>query len=118
MIALEMSFFGFFASPDSWTACSNPCRAKTTPAGRAANTPWTPYGMNPPPAVKFPGWKASAPTTTIATAGTAAFQITTKTLLSDMNLAPARLIAVKRIIPKVATTRPRGLSSPAFAPSA
>ena len=118
MIAREMSFFGLRASPASWTACSNPCRANTTPAGSAANTPWTPNGMNPPPAVKLLGWNDSELTTTMASSGTAVFQITTIALLSDMNFAPARLIAVNRTMPSVATMSPVLLSRPALGPSA
>ena len=118
MIARERSFFGFRASPASWTACSKPCSAKTTPAGSAAKMPCTPNGMNPPPVLKFPGWKDSEATTTIARSGTAVFQITTIALLSDMNLAPARFTAVNRTIITVATMSPRPLSRPALAPVA
>ena len=74
--------------------------------------------MKPPPAVKFPGWKDSDETTTMASSGTAVFHSTTITLLSDMNLAPARLIAVNTIIARTATIRPRVLSSPLLSPSA
>ena len=118
MIARDRSFFGFRASPASCTACSNPWSAKTTPAGSAAKTPCMPNGMNPPPAVKLPGLKDREATTMIARIGTAVFQSTTMTLLSDMNLAPARFTAVNRTISSVATTRPRPLSSPALTPVA
>ena len=49
MMARDMSFFGFLASPANCTACSKPCRANTTPTGSAAKMPCTPNGMKPPP---------------------------------------------------------------------
>ena len=59
--------------------------------------------MKPPPAVKLPGWKLNDAITPMARNGTAVFQITRITLLSDMNSAPARLIAVKSTIRMTAT---------------
>ncbi len=111
-----MSFFGFRASPASWTACSKPCKANTTPAGNAAKMPWMPWGAKPPPVEKLPKWNDEPATTMIASSGTAVFQITTTELLSDMNLAPARFSAVNRTMPRVATMRPWPLSRPAFEP--
>ena len=67
-----------------------------------------PYGANPPPAVKLPGWNDRDATTMIASNGTAVFQITTIALLSDMNLAPARLTPVNRIISMRARRSARG----------
>jgi len=114
-IARDRSRLGFRASPASWTACSKPCNPNTTPPVSAANTPWKPNGMKPPsPAVKFAGLNCVPATTTTARNGTSVFQITTNALLSDMNFAPARLIAVNTIIRPIATTRPRPLSSPAL----
>ena len=80
--------------------------------------PCMPYGAKPPPAVKLPGWNDRDATTMIASNGTAVFQSTTIALLSDMNLAPARLIAVNSTIRTTATTSPRALSSPALGPVA
>ena len=111
-MARDRSLRGLRASPARQTACSNPCNANTTPKGSAAKTPCQPWGMKPPPAVKLPGWKLSEAMTPMARKGTAVFQITRKMLLSDMNSAPIRLIAVKSSIRITATTRPREFRRP------
>ena len=110
-MARERSVRGLRASPARHTACSKPCIAKTTPKGRAMNTPCHPCGMKPPPVEKLPGWKLSVAITPMARNGTAVFQITTTVLLSERNSAPIRFIAVNSSIRITATTRPRVLSS-------
>src|SRR6478609_4463653 len=113
MMAREMSLLGSRASPANWTACSNPCRANTTPAGSAASTPWIPCGMKPPPAVRWPGWNDREQTTMMASTGMAVFQITTMAFDSDMNLAPARFMQVNRIMAANATIWPSQFRFPA-----
>ena len=73
--------------------------------------------MKPPPAWKLAGLNWSQATTAMARTGTAVFQMTTITLLSDRNLAPARFIAVNSTIKTRATTRPVPLRSPALSPT-
>ena len=111
-----MSRLGFRASPANCTACSNPCSANTTPPVSAAKTPCIPWGMNPPPAVKLLPWNDVVAMTPMASRGTAAFQMTTMELLSDMNLAPARFMPVNKIISTMATMTPRALSRPWLGP--
>ncbi len=46
---------GLRLSPPSWTGCSKPRKAKTTPPDEMARkTPFQPYGMKPPSTLKFP----------------------------------------------------------------
>ncbi len=70
-----------------------------------------PNGKKPPPAVKLTGSNVVAATTVSARNGTTVFQITTKTLLSDMNFAPAMLIPVNSAINPSATSMPVPFSS-------
>ena len=61
-------------------------------------------------------WKDSDATTTMAQEGTAVFQITTTALLSDMNLAPARFIAVNRTISSDRDDEPASVQQTGLAP--
>ena len=73
--AIGTSRLGLRTSPASWAACSKPSRAKTMPSGIAMNTPLTPYGMKPPPAVKLEGWKDLDMMKMMVMTGTRIFQV-------------------------------------------
>ena len=110
--ARGMSRCGLRASPPIWAACSKPCRANTTPSGSAANTPWAPYGANPPPAVKFDPWKETKTSTMTVSTGIAIFHSTVIRLVSANQATPSRLIPVNRIISSVAKTNPMPVRLP------
>ena len=107
------SRLGLRASPASWAACSKPSSAKTMPSGIAMNTPLMPYGMKPPPAVKFEVWKTVVMMAMMVMTGTAIFQIMATVLVRAIHLMPSRFSAVKMNIMAIATIRPLAVSRPA-----
>ncbi len=112
MIALATCFCGLTDSPAIWVACSKPCRAKTTPAGRAAKTPWKPNGAKPPLAVKLPPWKSSSSSVTMVSTGTKIFHNTMPVLLSDIHLAPPRLMKQNSAMARMPMMMPRPVNVP------
>ena len=106
------SRLGLRASPASWAACSKPSRANTMPSGIAMNTPLMPNGMKPPPALKFPVWKALVMMRMMVRNGTRIFQYMATVLVLAIHLMPNRFSAVKMNIRPIATTRPLPVSRP------
>ena len=103
---------GFFASPPTWMAISNPPSAKMTPSGSAAKIPWNPKGANPPPAVKLEAWNDVVISATTASTGMRIFQITTTALVSDSHFTPIALITQNTSMNPAPAKMPRPVSRP------
>src|SRR4030081_965266 len=86
----------------------------TPPTGMAVKTPFQPKGMNPPPAVKLPGWNATISRTMTARTGTAIFHQTVILLVSDSHLTPITLMIEKISIITTATAKPGPVTHPAL----
>ena len=107
MIASGMFRLGLRLSPPSWTACSNPAHAKTTPPEDSArNTPFHPKGMKPPPALKFSPCAEVVISATTVTAGIKSFHQTASLLVSASQRTPMTLIVEKNRSSVAATTYP------------
>ena len=82
------------------------------PSGMAMNTPLMPYGMKPPPAVKFPVWKTLVEIKMTVANGTRIFQYMATVLVLAIHLMPNRFSAVKTNMKPIATARPLPVSRP------
>lgn len=115
MMARGRSFFGSFASPPSWAACSKPSSEKTMPpAGMATKIDFSsdPLTKKPPPAEKLPEWKLVIIKTMTARMGSPTFQSVRVLLTRASQETPMRFTATKKIIRMTATTMPDAVSDP------